>query len=279
MKPAVEFKDYRWQYEGGRKDALRIPELVIGERSTVGVVGPNEQGKTTLVRTLNGIIPHSHRGVLKGEARVLGENVAEVSHQDLSRKVGVVFSDPDSQFTSMSVEEELVFGLENLNLPLAEIRGRLEWITRILELEDFLAKPPYELSGGQKQKVAIASVVVMKPKILVLDEPTSMLDPRGKEEIFRAVRRIKEEERITLVITEHNLEELLKIVDRVIHLDEGTLVFEGAVADFINAFDYSQDKIYPPEISSIFDFLKRGKEWDGDIPWKLEEGLKRYQRP
>lgn len=277
MDDVIKFKDYSWQYEDKDEDALKIPELTIEAGGSVGIVGPNEQGKTTLVRTLNGLIPYNYRGVMNGKVEILGQDLLDIERRRLSSKIGMVFSDPDSQFTSMSVEEELIFGLENLNFSLSTIKERLNWITQTLDLEAFLDKPPYDLSGGQKQKVAIASVVIMKPKILILDEPTSMVDPRGKNEIFNILKKLKKEENLTLIIVEHNLEELVKVVNRIIHIDNNTLKYTGTVKDFINNFNYDRNKIYPPEISSIFKFLQKHEYNIDNIPYILGKGIQKFK--
>jgi len=272
--PIIEFKNFSWKYENAQDFSLKNINLKIFEGDIIGVVGANEQGKTTLLRCLNGLIPFNWRGTLKGEVRIFGKDILQGSIEEFSKKVGFVFSDPDSQFTSTSVEEEILFGLENLNLPIDEIKTRLKWAIEEFELEGFLSKPPYELSGGQRQRVAIASVVVMKPCVLVLDEPTSMLDPDGKSEIFEILKKLAGEENLTLIIAEHNLTELLKIAERIIHIDKNEIVYDGDVQRFVDEFDYENLQIYMPEVSQVFWHLKKQK----NIPFLLEDAVGKFQK-
>ena len=153
--------------------------LVIGDDDLPlhpRLVGKPGVGKTTLAYSLNGLIPGQYHGIKHGEVRVLGKEVEEYGGGDLPKIVGVVFSDPEAQFTAMTVEDELVFGMENLGLDIPEIRERLEWVVNLTRLEPLLLKPPYEISGGQKQRVALAAVLAMTPRVMVLDEPISALD-------------------------------------------------------------------------------------------------------
>ncbi|MCD6423296.1 MAG: ABC transporter ATP-binding protein [Elusimicrobia bacterium] len=272
--PIIEFKNFSWKYENAQDFSLKNINLKIFEGDIIGVVGANEQGKTTLLRCLNGLIPFNWRGTLKGGVRIFGKDILQGSIEEFSKKVGFVFSDPDSQFTSTSVEEEILFGLENLNLPIDEIKTRLKWAIEEFELEGFLSKPPYELSGGQRQRVAIASVVVMKPYVLVLDEPTSMLDPDGKSEIFEILKKLAGEENLTLIIAEHNLTELLKIAERIIHIDKNEIVYDGDVQRFVDEFDYENLQIYMPEVSQVFWHLKKQK----NIPFLLEDAVGKFQK-
>jgi len=274
----IEFDAFGWRYMDREVPALHNVSCSIEAGECVGVVGPNEQGKTTLTRAMNGLIPYSYRGILEGDVRIKGTSIKEKPHHQLARTVGLVFSDPDSQFTSMGVAEELIFGLENLSLPRDEIGQRLEWITHALDLAPFIQKPPYELSGGQKQRVAIAAMLVMKPDILVLDEPTSMLDPAGKEEIFDILGRLMEDESLTLVVVEHNLEELVKLADRVLYVDEGTLQFDGPVQAFIDKFNHGTEKIYPPEVAQLFGFLRAEGHDIQTIPFLLEDGINAFKQ-
>ena len=188
---AVSIQDLGWKYSGRKNFAIEHVNLEIPANSFTSVVGPNEHGKTTLVSCIKGIIPNSFHGVWRGKVEIFGQDVRKMSGQSLAAEIGFVFADPEAQFTSMTVEEELVFGLENIGLPLGEVKSRLEWVTEIAMIADLLDKSPYEISGGQKQRVAIASVLAMKPRIMILDEPTSMLDPLGKDFIFDIMTNLK----------------------------------------------------------------------------------------
>lgn len=241
----IEIKNFWWKYFGKKDWALKNINLLIRPYESVGIIGANENGKTTLARALIGLIPHRYRGIMKGEILLENRHINEYSLSEITQKIGFVFSDPESQFTSMSVEEELVFGLENLNLSLKEIKQRIEWCVNLFNIKKLLKKPPYELSGGQKQLIAIASVVIMKPEILILDEPTSMLDPAGKYEVFKILKKLNQEENITLIIVEHNLDALFKIVKRIVYLKENRIYKDLPLKEFIKIIHkYTKDFYY-----------------------------------
>ncbi|MFB6357334.1 MAG: energy-coupling factor ABC transporter ATP-binding protein [bacterium] len=270
-KPVIEFDNVSWTYEGETDPAIDSVSLSIKPGESVGIVGSNEQGKTTLARCMNGLIPYSHMGVLDGTVRIDGEDVTDLSQSDIARTVGMVFSDPEAQFTSMSVEEELLFGLENLGLDLDEIEQRLDWICERLDLTPLLDSPPYDLSGGQKQRVAIGSVMVMQPEVIVLDEPTSMLDPVSKREIFDLLDELREEQDLTMVVIEHNLQQLLPRVDRIIHLKQNTVHFAGETQQFVNQYNYDEGDVYMPEVAQLF--ARRTEGSAEDIPYMLDTAL------
>jgi energy-coupling factor transport system ATP-binding protein len=238
------------------------------------VVGPNEHGKTTLVSCIKGIIPHSFHGVWRGRLEIFGQDVRSLSAQRLAQETGFVFADPEAQFTSMTVEEELAFGLENIGLPLAEIERRLSWVSELTGIEGLWDKSPYEISGGQKQRVAIASVLAMKPRILILDEPTSMLDPLGKDAIFSILADIKRETDLTVIVVEHNVEQVAPLSDLMV------LVYGGRVARAAPPEEFFQDcqllvehGIQPPQATTFVDRLKRAGRFPGRLSARFEDDL------
>lgn len=221
---AISVQNLWWKYSGAEDFALKDVSFEVEENSFVGIVGPNEAGKTTLVSSIRGLIPRNFSGVWKGEVYVLGEDVAKQSVTELAKRVGFVFADPEAQFTSMSVEEELAFALENVGLKVPEIEERITWAARITMIDHLLDKSPYDISGGQKQRVAIASMLALRPRIIILDEPTSMLDPLGKDEVFEVLARMKRELNMTIVVVEHNLERLAELADRLLLLSGGRVL-------------------------------------------------------
>lgn len=232
MSAIIEIRDYTWQYLNTEKPALDAISLDIYEGEFVGIIGPNGAGKTTLALSMDGLIPGQYHGVKQGTVKVMGKEVEDYPRGQLQRQVGVVFSDPEAQFTAMTVEDELVFGLENLGLSVPEIRERLEWVTELTALKPLLPKPPYEISGGQKQRVALAAVLAMMPKVMVLDEPTSMLDPISRKRIFEVLGRLKREQHNTVIVIEHSLENLIPLADRMILLSEGKVALQAPTRDF-----------------------------------------------
>ena len=218
----IEFKNFSWKYESSSDWVLRDINLNVQPGEFLAITGPSGAGKSTLCQCLNGIIPHSYSGVIKGEVHVSGIRVRDSTVRQLCDHVGMMFQDPESQFIGMSVEEEVVFGPENLNLARDEIDHRMKWALNVVGMEGMRSKAPYELSGGQKQRVAIASALVMLPRILVLDEPTSELDPIGKAEVFSVVSELARDRNMTIIMVEHDTEEVAKYADRVILLEHGT---------------------------------------------------------
>jgi energy-coupling factor transport system ATP-binding protein len=269
----IEIKNYSWKYINTRNPAIHDINLEIEEGSFVGVIGPNGAGKTTLAYSINGLIPGQYNGVKKGTVDVFGKEVEAYDKGSLQKLVGVVFSDPEAQFTAMTVEDELVFGLENIGLNLAQIQERLDWVVELAELEPLLEKPPYEISGGQKQRVALAAVLAMMPKILILDEPTSMLDPVSRARIFKVLARLKEEQNNTVIAIEHSLENLVPLADRMVLISEGTVALDDNTRDFFQKGDLLLDAgIYPPGVIRFFHELHRKGEYSGNYPLTVNDG-------
>ncbi len=240
----------------------------------MSVVGPNEHGKTTLVSCIKGLIPSSYHGVWHGNVDIFGEDNRKLSSQRLASDIGFVFADPESQFTSMTVEEELVFGLENIGLPFSEVAERLEWVSEITSIKELWDKSPYEISGGQKQRVAIASVLAMKPRILILDEPTSMLDPIGKDFIFNIMTNIKRETKMTIIVVEHNIEQVAPLSDLMILMYEGGIAKMAPPEEFFDNSDFLIDHgILPPQATAFVDRLKKDGLYTGPLPVDYEGGV------
>jgi len=209
---------------------------------------------------------------------VHGREVETYAHGELQRTIGVVFSDPEAQFTAMTVEDELVFGLENLGLSLAEIRERLQWVVDLVNLGPLLNKPPYEISGGQKQRVALAAVLAMKPRILVLDEPTSMLDPISRRRVFDVLSDLKQARSNTIIVIEHSLENLVPLADRMALLSGGRLVLEDETQAFFQDMDTSlAHGITPPGALRYFHALARSGVDSAPLPLNLAAAAARLR--
>lgn len=278
MSAIIEIRDYTWQYLNTEKPALDAISLDIYEGEFVGIIGPNGAGKTTLALSMDGLIPGQYHGVKQGTVKVMGKEVEDYPRGQLQRQVGVVFSDPEAQFTAMTVEDELVFGLENLGLSVPEIRERLEWVTELTALKPLLPKPPYEISGGQKQRVALAAVLAMMPKVMVLDEPTSMLDPISRKRIFEVLGRLKREQHNTVIVIEHSLENLIPLADRMILLSEGKVALQAPTRDFFQEIAFLLEKgIYPPEAMQFFYRLVQRGWYNGDLPITLDEAAAKLE--
>jgi len=275
----IEIKDYTWKYLHTESPALNSINLTVEEGSFVGVIGPNGAGKTTLAYSIDGLIPGQYNGIKKGTVNVFGKEVESYRNGELQQVVGVVFSDPEAQFTAMTVEDELVFGMENIGLTIPEIRERLEWVTELTGLADLLLKPPYEISGGQKQRVALAAVLAMKPKLLILDEPTSMLDPVSRKKIFEVLKILKTEEDNTIVVIEHSLENLIPLADQMVLIAESEIIMQENTKVFFKESGLLLEKgVYPPGALHFFHELSSQGLYQGEYPLTVEQGKELLQQ-
>jgi energy-coupling factor transporter ATP-binding protein EcfA2 len=276
MSAVITFQELEWKYENTTEFALRGVDLEIEGNSFIGIVGANEQGKTSLISAINGLIPHSNNGVYRGDVQVFGKSVSEMDALDLASKVGLVFADPESQFTAMTVEEELVFGLENMGLGISEIRERLEWAAEVTMIQDLLDKSPYDVSGGQKQRVAIACVLAMNPPIIIMDEPTSMIDPLGKQLIFDILHKLKEAGDHTLIVVEHNIEQLAPLADQMLLMWEGRVDRLAPPREFFKEPAYLAERgVLTPEVTEFAEWLRQ-EDYLGEhvpLPLDLEAGV------
>ncbi|MGQ4834656.1 MAG: energy-coupling factor ABC transporter ATP-binding protein [Candidatus Asgardarchaeia archaeon] len=223
----VEIKNLWYKYRGMDEWVLKDISLEVQEGEFVIIMGPSGCGKSTLCYTLNGIIPKLLGGELKGSVYVAGRDVSKYDIAQMATIVGMVFQNPETQITSLTVEDEIAFGPENLALPREEIRRRVEYILDFLGMKDLRNRNPYALSGGQKQALAIASVLALEPKVLVLDEPTSMLDPVGQLLVSDIVSRLNKELKMTIIAVDHRVEWAAEHADRIIIMDEGRIVLSG----------------------------------------------------
>lgn len=225
----IQIKNFSYSYPGQDKTALNDITLDVPEGQFVGVVGPNGAGKSTLCYALSGFVPHFFHGSVEGELRVGKADILETSLGDLAGEVGLVFQNPFNQISGarFTVREEIAFGLENLGLPRKEIEQRLKETLEMIGLEDLADRSPFALSGGQQQRVAIASILAMQPRLLVLDEPTSQLDPLSTQEVFRILDKLSRRGGTTVVLVEHKLEWLAAFADRVVVLSKGEIAMDG----------------------------------------------------
>ncbi len=223
----IRIRDLTFHYGDAGKPALQDVNLEIEDGEFVLVTGPSGCGKSSLCRCLNGLIPHFYGGKIAGGLEVQGLDVMKHTTKELATRVGMIFQDPENQLVAMDVEREIAFGLENLAFPKGVIAKRVEESLDTLGISGLRYRQVHELSGGEKQRVVIASVLALHPDVLVLDEPTSELDPKGAEEVLSVVQRLNDELGITVILVEHRLDRVAHLVDRMIVLDEGRIVADG----------------------------------------------------
>jgi energy-coupling factor transporter ATPase len=231
----IETKALAYAYPGATKSSLKDVSLSIETGEFVILTGPSGCGKTTLCRCFNGLIPHFYGGEIKGELTVAGLRVSEHSINELAKRVGLVFQNPENQLFALSVEKDVAFGLENLGIPRDDIKKRVDWALQMTGIEDMRERAPHELSGGQQQRVAIAGVLAMQPEIMIFDEPTSFLDPVGAQKIFEVITDLNKKLAITVILVEHRLDLASKYANHVIVIDEGKVVLDGEPREIFNS--------------------------------------------
>ena len=222
MSSIIEVKDVVFRYEGEEDPVLNGASIEIEEGAFVVVLGHNGSGKSTLAKHLNGIL-------IPDEGSVLVDGMDTRNEEkllDIRRTVGMVFQNPDNQMVASVVEDDVAFAPENLGLPPAEIRARVDEALKLVDMYDYRLHAPHLLSGGQKQRVAIAGVIAMRPRCIVLDEPTAMLDPQGRHEVIGTIKRLCRENGITIVLITHHMNEAID-ADRVYVMSNGKVVSQG----------------------------------------------------
>jgi len=262
----IEARNLTFTYAGREKPSIENINLSIDKGEFVILSGPSGCGKTTLCRCFNGLIPHFYNGELKGEVIVAGLKVDEHPTYELACHVGMVFQNPENQLFALSVEKDVAFGLENLGLPREEIRKRVDWAMKMAGIYELKERAPYELSGGQQQRVAIASILAMQSEVMVLDEPTSFLDPLGAKQIFDVIYRLNRELGITVILVEHRLDLAASYATRVIIMNDGKIVLDGPPREILSSEEAKLIGIGIPKATRLYQILKN----DG-IPLKGNE--------
>lgn len=235
----IQISNVSFQYKNSEKGALHDVSLTVEPGECILLCGESGCGKTTITRLLNGLIPHFYEGTLNGMMEVCGLKIQEEELYTIAEKVGSVFQNPRSQFFCLDTTSEVAFGCENMGLPEDEIKQRIAKVTRELKMENLMGRNIFKLSGGEKQRVACASVSAMQPEIFVLDEPTSNMDLDAIEELKKTLLFWKKQGK-TIVIAEHRLYWLKYICDRVIYMEEGHIVSDLPMKTFVT---FSEDRI------------------------------------
>ena len=269
-----------FKYAGSTVSAIESIDLSVNSGEFVLLTGPSGCGKTTLCRCLNGLIPNFYQGEVSGELLVDGISVASQLTSELSRKVGYVFQNPENQLFALTVEKDVAFGPENLGLSREEIRGRVDWAMDATGTRDLKDLAPYELSGGQQQRVALAGVLAMEPSVVVLDEPTSFLDPRTAQGVVKAVDELRKEHGIAIIVVEHRLDLVARYADRIVVMDKGRIMDDGPLEGVLDGdFDrLSGLGIGVPKVSLLWALLRRDGRVSGPLPTHVEEAADRLSR-
>jgi energy-coupling factor transport system ATP-binding protein len=250
---------------------LKKINLTIQTHKFIALLGNTGSGKSSLVRTFNGLIPHFYNGIYFGIVKVLGKDTINEEIKELSMNVGLVFQNPENQLVAMTVEREIAFGLENRGIETSIIRTKIDNVLNILEISHLKYKHPYELSGGEQQRVAIASILVLEPEVIILDEPTATLDQKAARDVLQLLKKINHENGITIIIIEHRLELLLPYCDEIILMDNGKIIEHDKTETILNGTEIYQLEIELPGYINLFHELKTQGLYSGKIPTKIND--------
>lgn len=264
MGAVIELKNVTYQYPLTEVPAIKDFSLSIEKGGFWGIIGPNGSGKTTLCAIMRGFIPSFYKGTLQGEVLVDGKRIDEYAEGEISLRVGYVFQNPFNQISGVkdTVFEEVAYGLENFGVSVAEIEDRVVRAMRLTDIEHLAMKKPFELSGGQQQRMALASSLVLEPDILIIDEPTSQLDPEGTESVFKIIEQLKRERR-TVILVEHKIDMIAEYADNIVVLKDGSAIRSGSKQEILSDISLESEGIQLPQYALLGnELIKRGLKLD-----------------
>ena len=273
-EPIVAVEELTFFYSGAKEPALLDINLSIQRGEIALLIGATGAGKSTLYMCLNGLIPHLVPGRVGGRVFIDGSDTRDHTIPELAQRVGFVFQSPDVQLFSHSVREELAFGPENLGLPVSEILRRIQLAATAIGIEDLMEREPAYLSGGQQQSVAIGAIWAMLPDILILDEPTSNLDPQGSQRVLNLIQALNQEHGKTVLIAEHKIDEVARFADSIFVMHEGRIALQGKPRRIFSQTEkLHQLGLVAPTVTEVAQELsKHGYTFDR-WPLTVEEGI------
>ena len=269
----LKLENVNYKYPLEEKNTLQNINIEIKKGEFWAVIGKNGSGKTTLCNILRRFVPDFYKGELTGKITLEGKELKDYSQKEIVQKIGFVFQNPFTQISGVknTVFEEIAYGLENLGIERETIISEVEKILKLLEIEKLRDKNPYNLSGGQKQRVALASIIAMDPDILVIDEPTSQLDPKGTEDIFKIINLMANEGK-TIILVEHKLELIAEYAENILVLDEGKIILSGKASEVLNNKSLLEKGIGMTQYSMLaYELEKSGKVEFEEIPITKEK--------
>jgi energy-coupling factor transport system ATP-binding protein len=276
----VNLQNITYKYPLTDSPALQNINLQVDEGEFVALIGPNGAGKSTLCYTLAGFVPHFFKGDLNGMVAVAGIESQTSTLSEWVLNVGLAFQNPFNQISGAkyTVFEELAFGLENIGIPRDEMKIRVEETMKLTGISDLANRSPYSLSGGQQQRVALTSILVMQPKVLVLDEPTSQLDPIGTREVFGVIRSMVERG-MTVILAEHKVEWIAQFADRVIALKDGQILLDGTPSQVLTSSLLPQNGFGISRYTSVARKAQQMELWNGaKLPVTLDEAVEGFSQ-
>ncbi len=277
----VNLQNVTYKYPLTDSPALQNINLQVKEGEFLAIIGPNGAGKSTLCYTIAGFIPHFFKGELTGTVEAAGVESHNSSLSEWVLNVGLAFQNPFNQISGAkyTVFEELAFGLENIGIPRDEMKARVEDAMKLTGIRDLADRSPYSLSGGQQQRVALASILVMQPKVLVLDEPTSQMDPIGTREVFGVIRTMTERG-MTVILVEHKMEWIAQFADRVIALKDAQILLDGTPSDVLTSSILQKNGFGISRYTSVARKAQETGLWKRNrLPVTLDEAVEGFSSP
>ena len=274
----IEMKGISYKYPVGDENVLKDIHLSLEKGKVYALLGANGSGKTTICNLIRGFIPHFFKGDLYGDMLIEGKDIREWEMGDLAKKMGYIFQNPFTQIsgTKDTVFEEIAFGLENLREEVPVIKEKVKDIIQLFGLENLQDKDPQQLSGGQRQRVSLASIMVMDPEILIIDEPTSQLDPQATEEVFKIINIMKQKGK-TIILVEHKMELIAEYTDLAILLEDGKVVMKGKTKDILSDLKAMEYGITLPQYALLGHEMKKYKLLN-DIPVIESEAIEVFNK-
>jgi energy-coupling factor transport system ATP-binding protein len=276
----VNLQNVTYKYPLTDSPALQNINLQVEEGEFVALIGPNGAGKSTLCYTLAGFVPHFFKGELTGTVEVAGVETQNSSLNEWVLQVGLAFQNPFNQISGAkyTVFEELAFGLENIGVPREEMKARVAEAMKLTGISDLADRSPYSLSGGQQQRVALTSILVMQPKVLVLDEPTSQMDPIGTRDVFGVIRGMAERG-MTVILAEHKVEWIAQFADRVVALKDGQILLDGTPSEVLTSPLLPQNGFGVSRYTSVARRAQEMSLWKQEkLPTTLDEAVKGFSQ-
>jgi energy-coupling factor transporter ATP-binding protein EcfA2 len=265
--PLIEIKNLNYTYAGVNAPALTSINLIVEKGEFLLLTGATGSGKTTLCRCVNGLIPHRYAGGrLEGSVSVSGLDTSSHPANEIALHCGYVFQNPENQLFALTVEKNVSFALENAGMDPSEIRSRVEWALGSVGMLELRKRPPYDLSGGQQQRVAIASALASQPEILIMDEPTSYLDPLTSKSIIGLAAELNKSQGMTIILVEHKLETAVLFASRITILKSGQIARDGDVRDILFGNDLGDLAVSTPKTILVYKALGKSKSTLGKMP-------------
>ena len=270
----IELRNVTYKYPFTRDFALKDVTHTFESGKFYGIIGENGGGKSTLCNLIRGLIPHFYKGKLKGDVIVNGTDIREWDLGELSAQIGYVFENPFTQISGIksTVFEEVAMGLENLGIPKHDIIEKVTNVCKLLKIEDLIKNNPNELSGGQRQRVAFASIISMETEMLIIDEPTSQLDPEGTEDVFEIIKTLKHSDK-TLILVEHKIDMIAEYCDEIIVMKEGSIVFSGPTHEILGNPQIMEYGAIMPQVAIFGHEMQNAGKPLSKIPVTLSEAI------